>query len=218
VIKNLVVAAIVCASAERLHAQATVPSSLLESVGRSPIEFTVLLAEAAVSSGLEVQEPGDARTRPVVYAGADSSQRVPATQLVTAFNAVHSDYHASMIDGVFVIRPVAGNADLLDQQAPIASRTTITGRMQAARVIFGMPGVALNSLGHEGDDHAIVLDGTGRRKIIDILNQIVTQSPSAWQVTTRKQGNEWRVIAFGFMRKDGSTSMQRLVSPGGGRE
>ena len=217
-VRYVVAIAVACASAALPQVQSTVPSSLLSSVGSSPIEFTVLLAEASVPSGLEIKEPGDSRSRPVPYADADSGRRIPATQLAARFNAVHSDYHALVMDGVFVIRPVGDNAAFLDERSAIDPPISITGRMQAARRIFGMHGAILGStFSLEGEDKPIVLDGTGGRKVIDTLNEIVMQSPSAWQVTTRKQGNQWRVVAFGFIRKDGSSSIQPLRAQDSGR-
>ena len=199
---------------------ATVPSALLTEVGRSPMEFAVVLAEAAVPSGLEIKEPGDLRSRPVRFVDADFTKKIPANQLTAAFNAQHSDYRAVSLNGVVVIRPLEGRAAFLDQPSAITSPVSITGRMAAARRVFapldpGLLGVVLNSLGYEGEDEPIVLDGAAGRSVIDTLNEIVTQSPSAWQVTTRKQGDAQRVVAFGFIRRDGSgTTVSLRQQPG----
>src|SRR2546426_11462399 len=98
--RYLIVVGSTLAGGGLLQLNTTVPSSLLSGVGRSPIEFIVLLAEASVPSGLEIREPGDSHARPVPYSDSDSGRRVPATQLTAAFNAAHSDYKAALMNGV----------------------------------------------------------------------------------------------------------------------
>lgn len=201
-----------------LQPPTTVPSTLLAQAGRSPREFTALLAAASVPSGLEIKEADAAYSGQAASSSADAAPRSPVSQLVSAFNAAHPDYRATLMNGVFVIRPVDGVAPFLDQPSAITSAVTVTGRMAAARRIFAaldpdLLGVVLNSLGHEGEDASIVLNGAGGRTVIDTLNQVVMQSPSAWLVTTRKEGNQSRIVSFGLIRKDGGSAVQPMRLP-----
>ena len=88
--------------------------------------------------------------------------------------------------------------------------------MAAARRVFlpmdpRLSGPALNSLGRPGDTIPLTLDGSGGRKVIDTLNQIVTQVPGrVWVVTTGKQDGAVRVTGFGFIGGDGSRRTQPL--------
>jgi len=88
--------------------------------------------------------------------------------------------------------------------------------MAAVRRVFlpldpRLSGPALNSLGRPSDTIPLTLDGSGGRKVIDTLNQIVTQAPGrAWVVTTGKRGSAVRVTGFGFIEGDGSRRTQPL--------
>ena len=188
----------------------TVPSSLLLAASRSPVEFMMALAYASIPAGLEIRESDDVvPSRPPAFA-IDRKQTVSLDGLVATFNAAHPDYHAVVMRGVTVVRPINGTLSFLDEPSSLSQVVTVTGAMAAARRVFaavnpGLTGPILNSMGHKGDDIPVVLDGSGGRTVIDTLNQIVTQAPGrSWMVTTREEQDGVRVIDFGFIEADGS--------------
>ncbi len=188
----------------------TVPSSLLLAASRSPVEFMMALAYASIPAGLEIRESDDVvPSRPPAFA-IDRKQTVSLDGLVATFNAAHPDYHAVVMRGVTVVRPINGTLSFLDEPSSLSQVVTVTGAMAAARRVFaavnpGLTGPILNSMGHKGDDIPVVLDGSGGRTVIDTLNQIITQAPGrSWMVTTREEQDGVRVIDFGFIEADGS--------------
>ncbi len=188
----------------------TVPSSLLLAASRSPVEFMMALAYASIPAGLEIRESDDVvPSRPPAFA-IDRKQTVSLDALVATFNAAHPDYHAVVMRGVTVVRPINGTLSFLDEPSSLSQVVTVTGAMAAARRVFaavnpGLTGPILNSMGHKGDDIPVVLDGSGGRTVIDTLNQIITQAPGrSWMVTTREEQDGVRVIDFGFIEADGS--------------
>lgn len=225
-----VVASGVLAASGFMAAQAgvTVPSAVLAAAEASPVEFVMALANASVPAGLEIRESEDVlpaswptvNGRRPAWFNADRTNRIAATEVVTAFNGSRRDYRAVLTGQVLVIRPIGGTLPFLDQPSAISGPTHVTGAMAAARRVFadlvpGLSGPVLNSLGHKGDDVPVVLDG-GSRKVIDTLNQIVLQAPPrTWVVTTRRQAEDVRVSSFGFIEADGSRRIQRVKTVGG---
>jgi hypothetical protein len=198
----------------------SVPSALLAWADRSPVEFAMALAYASVPAGLEIRESDDIppSTRPQLT--IDPARNIQASELARAFNSQRSDYDAALMGRVLVIRPTGSALPFLDQPSPIDSPLTVTGLMAAAREVFsvldpGLRGPILNSLGRDSDRIPIVLDGRGARKVIDTLNQIVLQAaPShSWFVTTRKEPDGMRVVAFGIIEANGTRRTQRLRHP-----
>lgn len=190
---------------------AAVPSYLLAAARRPPIEFAMALLSASVACGLEIREPEDRpHEGPVSKIGPEGN--VLIIDVVKAFEAHHGDYRAAIVGGVLVIRPRKDVLPFLDAPSTINRPTPVTGVMAAARRVFfdlrpGLSGgVAVNSLGHPGADIRVVLDGSGGRKVIDTLNQIVVQARGlAWVVITRKeQGGNVRIVSFGQLAANGS--------------
>lgn len=195
----------------------TVPSSLHVFVSRSPVEFTMALANTSVPSGLEIRESDNVMPSSPPAVSVDPKERVALSDLVESFNAQHSDYTAVVMrGGVTVVRPTSGRLAFLDQPSSISQVVTVTGAMAAARRVFaaldpGLAGPVLNSAGHRGDDVPLVLDGRDGQTVTDTLNQIVTQAPGrAWVVTTRQEQNTVRVVGFGFLEADGSRRYQPM--------
>ena len=206
------------------QARVTVPAAVLAAAEASPVELVMALANASVPAGLEIREPDDLLPagwptvngqRPAWF-NANPTARIPASQMVNTFNRSQSDYRAVLIGEVVIIRPVRGSAAFLDQPSTISGRTTVLGAMAGARRIFadlepGLSGPVLNSFGRQGDDVPVVVDGRAST-VIDTLNQIVLQaSPRAWVVTTRQEPQDVRIISFGFIERDGSRRIQRLL-------
>jgi hypothetical protein len=194
----------------------TAPSSLLIAAQRSPTDFATALANASVPSGLEIRESDDVPPSGRLTFKVDPERRVPASELVQTFNAQHRDYHAVMMRGVLVIRPIRGALPFLDEPSTIYPPVAVIGAMAAARRVFsildpGLSGVVLNSAGREGDKIPVLLDGSGGRTVIDTLNQIVKQTaPRTWVVTTRRQADDVRVVGFGFINAEGGRRTQPM--------
>lgn len=193
----------------------TVPSSLLLQSHRPAFEFTMLLTETAVPSGLELREIDHVRPLEKPDFNIDRAARTPPEALIKAFNARQSDYRATWMNGVLVIRPTQGVARYLDQEFlpdPIA----VTGVMDAGRYVFAsldptlLKGARLGSAfgdsAERGDDIPISLDSSGGPRVIDRLNQIVRQAaPRTWYVLTREVQGEVRITRFGFMWPGGGS-------------
>jgi hypothetical protein len=184
----------------------TVPASLLERAQRSPVEIVWLLADASIPSGIEFRESDDIYPGPIDF-NLDRNRTAADGELVRTFNDWHRDYHAVLMDGVFVIRPADGTVRFLDERSMIDLPVTVTalptGGMGAERRLFSPldPGL----LGPTGgsscrvDNDPILLDGSGGRNVIDLLNQIALQARATWYVTTRKHADDWQVAAFGMI-------------------
>lgn len=196
-----------------------VPSYLVSLANRPPLEFAFLLASASIPAGIEVRQSDDIYPGPSRVVTRPTEGRVPAEDLVQAFNAAHEDYRAFLMGGVFVIRPVRGRSLFLDAPSAIDPPATVVGTMEAERRIFSpidprLLGPALaGGIGREaarGLSTRFTLDGTAGRRVIDTLNQIVLQMPGAWQVTTGLRGKELTILEFGFIYADRSRSMHPL--------
>jgi hypothetical protein len=192
-----------------------VPAYLLHMAARPALEFTALLATASVPSGIEVKEADD-RFAEVPSNDVSSTQSVTEESVVTAFNQAHEDYVATLIDDVFVIRPVGASVEFLDRPSTLSGHVIVVGILQAERTIFSPLDITLlqpavgSGLGREaakGLVARLLLDGTGGRRVIDTLNQIVLQMPGAWQVTICEREHTWRIARFGFIFADRSRSM-----------
>lgn len=170
------------------------------------------LANTSTPAGLEIRESEDVRpSRPPAF-NVDRMQRVALDELIRIFNTHRNDYRAVVMrDGVTVIRPVDGTLPFLDEPSSLRQAVTITGVMAAATRLFGLTGPILNSLGQRGEDIPVVLNGSGGRTVIDMLNQIVAQAPGrAWMVTTRDEQGSVRATSFGFIEANGSRRTQPI--------
>lgn len=197
---------------------ATIPAPLLSMAKRPPLEVALLLANTSVPSGIEIHESDDLYPTPAPDFSLPPAARIPASDVVRAFNAAHSDYQARLMDGVFVIRPTNGRLEFLDMPSAIRSRAAIIGTTTAERRIFSHLDAELlqpvaSSVGGwaaaNGLTAHVILDGT-RRRVIDTMNQIVQQVPGAWQVTTRQDGDETRIVSFGYIYTNGSRVTHRI--------
>jgi hypothetical protein len=199
-------------------ANPAVPTSLLEAAQRRPADFAAALASASVAAGFELKEPDDGPPSGETMALGDSDRKVPLADVAKAFEARHPAYRASLLRGVLVVRPAEDSLPFLDEPSTISPPATVKGVMAAARRVFlpmdrRLSGPALNSLGRPSDALQLTLDGRGGRKVIDTLNQIVTQAPGrAWIVTTRKVGNEVRLVGFGFIEANGTRRTQPVLT------
>jgi len=202
----------------------TVPSPLITMAQRPPWEFAMLLANASVPSGLEVRDIDVVRPLKRPNFALDRSVNIPVADLIKAFNSQHTDYHAELANGVFVVRPTVRPARFLDQPSHLTSPIVATGLMGAARRLFAPLDPSLASgLGTTGsfvnaspDDlgENIPISVNGDRNVIDSLNQIVLQSPRTWYVvTTKRQNGETLIIRFGFIHGQGITIEQTLPAP-----
>jgi hypothetical protein len=190
--------------------------NVIRQAALSPVTVVMLLANAGVPSGLEVRasEPW----QPTYMPDFDAPQlpELSGETFVRAFNTAHADYQASIQDSAIVIRPVGRHATYLDAPSTVG-HIVVDGVMTAARKIFarldptvdapgGVAGSYLGiSPGEAGDTAAISLDGY-RQTTVDLLNQVVTQSPRAWYVVISDDSGPARVLRCGFVHTRGSTT------------
>jgi len=200
----------------------TVPVGLLVLADRAPLEFATLLATAHVPAGIELKEADDvyARGHPEFDPtfNFDETSRIPAPDLVNAFNAKHCCYHAGWMNGVFVMRPVEGRTTFLDQPSSIKESVHITGAMDAARRVMcqldaslcaGATGGVLGNMETAGSFDLVTIDGTGTSGI-DTFNQLVRQSPRAWNVVTSSVSGRLEIIRYGLIHAHGQRTIQGL--------
>jgi hypothetical protein len=179
------------------------------------MDFAFLLANASIPAGIEIRErDSNPATTLLDYSHSLSSQ-VAAADVVRSFNAEHSDYRASIVDGVFVIRPVNGTAHFLDQPSSIDHIVTVDGPMAALRRVFAqldprLLGPVLNS--YEGEHAAkVVLNGSAAHSVLQMLGQVTKQTKKTWQVVIQGQDQTWRIVAIGLIYPNGQRRTQRLA-------
>ena len=215
------------ASATLVFAQSTdtVPAELLALANRTPLEFANMLATACVPSGIELREIDDVYTsgRPEVTPDThfDLETRIPANRVADAFNENHREYRADWMEGVMVIRPREGQVAFLDEPSELTETFEIVGVMNAARRILCqlqsslcsgvVLGSQIGSLETAGFHDHIRLDPANRPRVIDMLNQIVRQSPRTWNVVTRSQINLSQVLSYGFIHAHGQRTIQQIA-------
>jgi hypothetical protein len=110
-----------------------VPIGLLGVADTTPDNFAEYLADLSVPAGLELRQMDLATMK--IKRVIDRRSNVPGDGLVDPFNSAHSDYRASIADGVFVIRPLRRRAEYLDAGAP-AVQLQVKGIMSAAKRVF----------------------------------------------------------------------------------
>lgn len=200
------------------QAPSEVPAALMAFASRPPMEVVFLLASASVPAGIEVRESDDIVPKPPPEFAPQPVKRVAASAFVQAFNDARRDYQAVWSDGVFVIRPLEVRAPFLDSASTIVQAEAVIGTMEALRTVLAPLDPRLREpvlgggMGREaarGHTASISLDGRGRR-VIDTLNQIVTQTPGAWKVTTRRNGKEGLIVSFGYVYARGSYVGSRM--------
>src|SRR5580704_9503588 len=101
----------------RVPAATQAPAGLIATAGAAPGVFTDYLVEASIPAGIELRQADMPLTFPPKIA-IDRTNAIAASELVNTFNDRQRGYRAALVDGVFVIRPVAGRAAYLDQLAP----------------------------------------------------------------------------------------------------
>lgn len=193
------------------------PSALLPAANGSPVALVMLLAHAHVPAGLEVHASDQApQAKPVFQ--FEREPVVPLTTLARAFNAHHDVYQAAIMNGVFVVRPTAGRVSFLDTDSTLR-HVEVMGVMNAAQNVFGdldprlrygqaVAGSYLNYDPADAGEQAVIsLDGRGRT-YIELLNDIVRQSPRGWIVVTSDDAGAPRILKFGFMNRKGSAIYQ----------
>lgn len=220
--KYLLVLALMFPGVAMGQTNAGVPASLLAVADRPPLEFASLLGTASVPAGLEIREADDVNPRKKAELSPDRTRTFPAGELVAAFNSKHADYRAVWMDGVFVIRPVDAAVKFLDERSTINQRVRVIGVFEAADRVFcpleaglctGGRDFSLGATPEElGMYDPIALDGSGGRKVIDTLNQIVRQTPRGWYVVTWKLPDASHIVEFGFLGSDGARTPQALLA------
>ncbi len=208
------------------QAASGVPASLLDAASADPMTFTSRLADARIPAGLEIRE-GDIqpiRSRPnrPPVAAEPQQQLVSLERVIAAFNKQHSDYVASVEDGVLVIRPLRGRAEYLSTR-PFSGEITGTGLMRVAEKIFapldrhldqpgGRPGSRLGQPGIEvdyGDQLQVTLDGLANLTVLDALNRMATQAPGhPWVVVTA--GAPTKPVRYGFVHAGASVTWMAI--------
>ena len=196
----------------------TVPASLLAAVDYPLAEFIRMIARVT-PAGFEMRESDD--VAPLRSTAVPEGQSTVAlTEVVDAFNRVHRSYHAEIMNGVLVVRPIDRRVTFLDRPSPIREPTTQIGVMRAIRFVLSplnprlLDGVVIGStLGlhaFEGLSRSIALDGSQPRRVIDTLNQVAVQAPGAWQVVTRRVADETEIVQYGFIYTDGARTRSRM--------
>ncbi len=117
------------------------------------------------------------------------------------------------MDGVVVVRPIGPKAPYLDSPSNVELKT-VNGLSKAASHIFagldprlnaggGVAGSFVNSSPDQrGEFSAVVLDGRGH-SVVEVLNQLATQSGRGWVVETREDNGGARVRSFGLIHHQG---------------
>jgi len=181
-------------------------------------EFSRMIAKVT-PAGFEMRESDDVfPLRPTAVPEGQST--VALTEVVDAFNRANRSYHAEIVDGVLVVRPIDSRVTFLDRPSPISEPTTQIGVLRAIRFVLSplnprlLDGVVIGStLGlraFEGLSLSIALDGPQSRHVIDTLNQIALQVPGAWQVVTRRVADEAEIVQYGFIYTDSARTRSRM--------
>ena len=185
-----------------------VPAGLVDAAGTAPGILVHYLVEASIPAGIELQQSDMPLTFPPKLA-VDGRSTIPAAELSKAFNERHTTYRAEIVDGVFVIRPVARRASYLDQAAP-PIRLHVRGIMAATRKLFAPLDPRLDAAGPrvgtpvggvdlEGEAVDIDTDTAGK-SVLNVLNAIVNHAPGrAWLALTTDQETT-TIGQIGFIR------------------
>lgn len=209
--------ALLFASGITAQAPPTVPRFLLDALDWPVIEFARLLASSSVPAGVELHQD-DALTRPPRRMTGDTTDRIPMTDLVERFNRAQADYVAAAVDDAFVIRPEEGRVRFLNSPSYLTPGANVMGLMMAIRTILspldirprgGIVGSVMGNEAAKGRTKEFVLVGGGR-SVIDTLNQLATQMPGAWTMTTRRENGEWEIVQYGFFYTDGAGTRTRM--------
>jgi hypothetical protein len=212
----------------------TVPASFIARADVYAISAAQMLVEAGCMVGLEVlrrdyeefQKPSPRRWSPwdANREHFAKEERVPLAEFVRAFNATHTTYASDVRDGVVVIRPVADRAAYLDQRPLRGTLTakglfmmhaTLTAAMEGRVLSGGVAGSSLGPVGvdidrGEGVQFSVVTDG---KTFVEILNDIITQSPPrGWWVITSSDASA-RIEQVGFIHRFGSMSGRTVQPP-----
>lgn len=195
------------------------PTSLMTAAKRDPVVFLMVAAHLGVPAGLEVRASDQQPSGRPNFESADQTT-VPLREVVAAFNAAHSDYHAQLIDAVLVIRPLQRKADFLDQTSSVG-QIEIVGVMFVARSIFAAIDPSLDPSGPmlgsrigldadaAGESVPIRLNGHARTNI-QLLNDVVSQSPRGWMVVTDVDAPSPQIVRVGFMHRGGASTSVAL--------
>lgn len=210
-------------------APATVPGVMLLKANTSPIDFVAILTEAGVPAGVELP---DGTGRPDLTPAVDlaSQPPVPTEQVVGAFNRSHPDQHASVNDGVVVIRSFRSPAETLESVIELQAETFPTidlglkailarldptlkgggGGMLSLMVPSGKDGRPLYALSDLGP----VSLRAGRTTVVDALNALIKQVPHhAWVVQTRSAGSASIIESVGLLRRRSEPTMVQFKDP-----
>ena len=196
-----------------------VPDSLMVAATRDPVMFVMVAAHLGLPSGLEVRASDQRPSGRPEFQSA-SQRTVPLSEVLTAFNAAHSDYHAQLSGAVIVIRPVQRKAAYLDQTSALG-QIDVVGVTAAARKIFVAIDPSLDAAGATigsrigldaaaaGDSVRIKLNGQGRTNI-QLLNDVVSQSPRGWMVVTDGEAESPQIVRVGFVNRGGASTFLEL--------
>jgi hypothetical protein len=211
------VAAVVMAHTE---AASQAPSALSVTAKLRPVEFAMLLANAAIPVGLEV-DVADRSPSSMPPFDVAKELSAPAPSVVAAFNSNHRDYRATVLDGVIVIRPSANQASYLTEKIG-ADELVQTGAMRALQRVFsgltpnprlrsegGLVGSRLGVTGTDAGDYSTVTLRSGTT-VLDALNDIALQSGQGWVVVTAGAGGSAEIVQAGLLHKRGSKSVINL--------
>ena len=191
----------------------TVPSALVLQAGGPPLALAMKLAAAGVPSGLELKEQDFVPPIGIDFE-VDRSATVDSAALVNAFNGQHADYRAVQMGGAIVIRPVSRMTQALEINSPVTAPLVVTGAMNALRHILipgsssSAPVITIGAAAEGGDFTVRLVGGT---RVIDSLNQLVTQHQRAWYVLTREIDRESVVTRAGLIQGNGTINSFDLV-------
>src|SRR5262245_66187035 len=129
-----VVLALVSSGTMARQSPLTVPASLLAAVDYPLAEFSRMIAKVT-PAGFEMRESDDVpplRSTEVT----EGQSTVALTEAVAAFNRAKQSYHAEIVDGVLVVRPIDLRVTFLDRPSSIREPATRVGVMQAIRFVL----------------------------------------------------------------------------------
>jgi hypothetical protein len=203
----------------RAQAVPDVPSGLVAASRLPPMSFAMSLVDNFVPTGIEVRGSPIGPREPMPAFDLDRQNVVPVTDVIQGFNTAHSDYRATWTDNVILIRPIERRLRFLDSAAGFVTMTVQDPLLALARVFEPIEprlggrtraGSSMASRTERGADITVTLVGAGQ-SVVQVLNQLATQSDRGWVVYTMvPEAGPPQINAIGLIHRHGATTYFNL--------